>query len=298
MGVETQMRMKPSLAALLLVATLPLTHRGAAAAPAIAGCPIFPPASVWNVPVNGLPVHPDSDAYVASIGADANLKPDFGAGLYEGVPMGIPYAVVEFRHKRVDIEFAPFEGEGPYADDSDAGPAPIPLDAPIEGGPGSTGDRHVLVVEAESCTLFELYKAVPGADGSWAAVGSVRFDLESNELRPEGMTSADAAGLPIFPGLVRRGRGDRRRDRPCTTFHGPSYARGPCLAGPAPRLRRRRPKAAGDGPALPSQGRFRRFKLFPRQPHDPAGVEDLRHVSRRKRLALVSERRAGRWLGQ
>jgi hypothetical protein len=103
----------------------------------------------------------------------------------------------------VPIRHAPFGDESAAAEESDPGPYPVPADAPIEGGPHSVDDRHVLVVQEQSCTLFELYKAVPNADGSWSAVSSVRFDLESNELRPDGRTSADAAGLPIFPGLVR-----------------------------------------------------------------------------------------------
>jgi hypothetical protein len=165
---------------------------------------VFPRDNIWNTPVDALPVDPRSEQYVASIGADVGLKPDFGAGLYEGVPIGVPYVVVPMNQPKVAIHYKPFGGDPEVAsDESDPGPYPIPPGAPIEGGPNSADDRHVLVVQQGSCTLFELYKAVPNADGSWNAVSSARFDLEGNELRQDGWTSADAAGLPIFPGLVR-----------------------------------------------------------------------------------------------
>ncbi|RAI35926.1 hypothetical protein CH341_30630 [Rhodoplanes roseus] len=170
--------------------------------PTLGGCPVMPRDSIWNVPVDTLPIDAKSARYVARIGA-AHLKPDFGAGFYDGVPMGIPFTVVPMNQPKVPIHYAPFEDEEAVAPESDPGPYPIPRDAPVEGGPASKDDRHVIVVQQGSCTLFELYKAVPTADGSWNAVSSARFDLEGHELRPDGWTSADAAGLPIFPGLVR-----------------------------------------------------------------------------------------------
>jgi len=188
----------PGLALAVLLASAP-----AEAAPTIAGCPVFPEDNIWNVRVDGLPVDSHSDVYVASIGAEENLKADFGSGTYEGAPIGIPYVVVPWEQPKVPIRFAPFGDEAAIPDESDAGPYPIPARAPVEGGLHSTDDRHVLVVQEKSCTLFELYKAVPNGDGSWNAVGAAKFDLESHELRPDGWTSADAAGLPIFPGLVR-----------------------------------------------------------------------------------------------
>ncbi len=171
--------------------------------PGIAGCPVFPADNIWNARVDRLPVHSRSQQFVASIGPGDSLRPDFGSGLYEGAPIGIPFVVVPMRQPRVAIHFAPFEDEEAVPTESDAGPYPVPPDAPVEGGLGSRDDRHVVVVQQGSCTLFELYRAVPNPDGSWNAVGAARFDLESNELRPDGWTSADAAGLPIFPGLVR-----------------------------------------------------------------------------------------------
>jgi len=175
----------------------------AQAAPSIAGCPVFPPDNIWNAPVDRLPVDPNSNAYVASIGAEESLRADFGSGFYEGASIGIPFLVVPFAEPKVEIRYVPFANEPPAAEESDPGPYPVPADAPIEGGPQATGDRHVLVVQEGSCTLFELYKAVPDPDGSWNAVSGARFDLESHELRIDGSTSADAAGLPIFPGLAR-----------------------------------------------------------------------------------------------
>jgi len=160
------------------------------------GCPIFPADNIWNTPVKDLPVDSDSNAYITTIGASRGLHPDFGSGTWEGGPIGIPYTVVDGNQPEVDVVFN-------YADESDPGPYPIPADAPIEGGDLSSGDRHVLVLDRDACILYELYAAYPQLDGSWEAGSGAVFDLESNELRPEGWTSADAAGLPILPGLVR-----------------------------------------------------------------------------------------------
>ena len=171
--------------------------------PQIAGCPVFPAANIWNTAIDKMPVHPRSRDFVASIGAGVNLKPDFGAGLHEGAPIGIPFVVVPMKQTKMRIYFKAYGDEPAVEEESDPGPYPIPRNAPIEGGAKSNDDRHVIVVQQGSCTLFELYKAVPNADGSWNAVGAAKFDLEAHELRIDGHTSADAAGLPIFPGLVR-----------------------------------------------------------------------------------------------
>jgi hypothetical protein len=160
------------------------------------GCPIFPADNVWNTPVDDLPVDSGSNAYIATIGAGRGLHPDFGSGTWAGGPIGIPYTVVDGSQPEVEVDFD-------YADESDPGPYPIPDDAPIEGGDLSSGDRHVLVLDRDACILYELYAAYPQLDGSWEAGSGAVFDLESNALRPEGWTSADAAGLPILPGLVR-----------------------------------------------------------------------------------------------
>jgi len=167
--------------------------------PQIAGCDVFPADNIWNVPVDTLPVDPNSDAYVASIGADAPLHPDFGSGDWppgSGSPIGIPYAVVPDTQPGITVTFD-------YADESDPGPYPIPPDPPIEGGPQSDGDRHILILDRDDCVLYELFYAWPQPDGTWHAGSGAIFDLKSNALRPAGWTSADAAGLPILPGLVR-----------------------------------------------------------------------------------------------
>ncbi|RMF31681.1 MAG: hypothetical protein D6759_09670 [Chloroflexi bacterium] len=165
------------------------------AAPTLS-CSIFPADNIWNTPIDTLPVHPNSDAYVNTIGANANLYADFGAGTWQGAPIGIPYVEVPGTQPGVSVRFT-------YADESDPGLYPIPSDAPIEGGPDSDGDRHVIVIDRDNCLLYELFYAWPQPDGSWDADSGAIFDLKSNALRPEGWTSADAAGLPIFPGLVR-----------------------------------------------------------------------------------------------
>jgi len=157
------------------------------------GCPVFPANNAWHENVSKLPVSPLSSAYIASIGANIDLHPDFGSNL----SYGIPYAVVPADQPEVAIHFTA------YGDQSDKGPYPIPPGAPIEGGASSTGDRHVLVVQSGVCKLYELYSAYPRADGSWNAASGAVFNLRSDRLRPNGWTSADAAGLPIFAGLIR-----------------------------------------------------------------------------------------------
>jgi len=164
--------------------------------PEIDGCAVFPADNIWNSPVDELPVHPSSEVWVQTIGADRPVHPDFGSGLYNGGPIGIPFKAVPGTQAKVPVSFT-------YADESDPGPYPIPPDAPIEGGPLSPGDRHVLVVDRDNCILYELFDAWPQPDGSWRAGSGAIFDLSTHRLRPAGWTSADAAGLPILPGLIR-----------------------------------------------------------------------------------------------
>jgi hypothetical protein len=170
-------------------------------------CPLFPRTSHWNKRVDTLPLHPRSAAMVAAVGAQRRAHADFGSGLWEGGPIGIPYVVVGRRQPRVPVSFE-------YAHESDPGPYPIPRDAPVEGGRSSDGDRHVLVVDRSRCRLHELFGAYPEDGGRrWRAGSGARWSLRSNRLRPRGWTSADAAGLPILPGLarydeVRRGKID------------------------------------------------------------------------------------------
>jgi hypothetical protein len=164
--------------------------------PTLGDCPLFPADHVWNARVDALPVHPRSGDWVAALGASTGLHPDFGAGEWDGGPIGIPWTTVGSDQPRVDLEFD-------YADESDPGPYPIPPGAPIEGGPDADGDRHVLVVDRDACVLYETFDAHPNGDGSWRAGSGAVFDLRSNALRPDGWTSADAAGFAILPGLVR-----------------------------------------------------------------------------------------------
>jgi hypothetical protein len=164
------------------------------------GFTAFPTDNPWNRDVSGDPVDPNSTAIIATIGAGTGLHPDFGQGLWQGSPIGIPYVVVASSSQaKVPVTIA---ATG-YPDECDPGPMPIPATAPVEGGSGSTGDRHVLVLDRDTCLLYELYNAHPQVDGSWTADSTAIWDLKSNALRPYGWTSADAAGLPIFPGLAR-----------------------------------------------------------------------------------------------
>lgn len=167
-----------------------------AAAGSVGGCALFPADSHWYATVADLPVHPSSEDWVAAIGVDATVHPDFGSGTFEGGPIGIPITLVDDRVPDVAVTFD-------FADESDPGPYPIPEDVLIEGGPDADGDRHVLLVDTDACTLHELYDARPSDGTAWTAGSGAIFDLASNALRPDGWTSADAAGLPILPGLVR-----------------------------------------------------------------------------------------------
>jgi hypothetical protein len=156
----------------------------------LAGCPIFPKDNAWNRDVSLDPVHPDSAAFIESIGLSEHLHPDFGSGRLGN--FGIPYDIVPAGQAKVPIRFTA------YASESDPGPYPVPAGARVEGG----SDRHVVVLSAGECRLYELYRAQRSGDG-WEAESGAVFNLRSNALRPAGWTSADAAGLPIFPGLAR-----------------------------------------------------------------------------------------------
>jgi len=155
----------------------------------------FPTDNPWNADISAASIDPRSSTLISSCGL-RNLHPDFGT-TWNGAPNGIPYVVVQAGQAKVPVSFD-------YADESDAGPYPIPSNAPIEGGASSSGDRHVLVVDVDAWKLYEMFDAHPINGGSsWHAGSGAVFDLSSNALRPAGWTSADAAGLPIFPGLVR-----------------------------------------------------------------------------------------------
>ncbi len=172
--------------------------QGPKAAPTVSGCTVFPADNVWNARIDSLPVDPSSNSYVNAEGGSAlPLHPDFGT-VYDGAPNGLPFLVVPSTQPAVPIVFTQ------YGDQSDPGPYPIPANAPVEGGSAGTGDRHVIVLQSGTCQLYEMFLAYLQSDGSWQASNGALFNLNADSpLRPAGWTSADAAGLPIFPGLVR-----------------------------------------------------------------------------------------------
>ncbi|MEM9950361.1 MAG: putative Ig domain-containing protein [Chloroflexota bacterium] len=159
-------------------------------------CQIFPENNIWNTRIDDLPVHERSDAYLNNIGRTTYIHPAFGSGDWpvgSGKWIGMPYEVVDNSQAMVDINYTAWGHE------SDPGPMPIPADADIE----QISDQHVIVINEDDCMLYELYAASPNPDGSWNAKSGAIFDLSSNELRTDGWTSADAAGMAIFPGMVR-----------------------------------------------------------------------------------------------
>jgi hypothetical protein len=228
--------------------------------PSAPRCEIFPPNNPWNERVDALPVAGDSAALIASIGLATPVHPDFGSGLYNGEPIGIPFAVVSKSTPRVPVSFD-------YASESDGHLYPLPRSVPIEGGSRSTGDRHVIVVDRSACRDYELYAAHPLDGGKrWHAGSGAIFDLRSNHLRPAGWTSADAAGLPILPGLARydevaRGAIDHalRFTAPCTAkayIYPARHEASTCSGSSLPPMGLRvRLKASVDISRLPYQSR-------------------------------------------
>jgi hypothetical protein len=160
----------------------------------IGSCSVLPADNIWNAPVDTLPVLSNSSSMVTTIGATRGFHADFGSGIWDGGPIGIPFVTVSGSQTKYPASFL-------YNDESDPGPYAVPLNAPIEGGSSSTGDRHAIALDTDNCILYELYRAFPGA-ADWTADSGAIFDLTSNALRPATWTSADAAGLPILPGLV------------------------------------------------------------------------------------------------
>jgi hypothetical protein len=235
--------------------------------PGAPACPVLPAGNPWNQRVSGLPVTRDSAALIAAIGLGDPVHPDFGSGTYNGGPIGIPFAVVGAGTRRVPVSFD-------YASESDRGRYPLPPNVPIEGGPRSSGDRHVIVVDRATCTDYELYSAHPLRGGrAWHAGSGAIFRLRSNHLRPAGWTSADAAGLPILPGLARfdevaRGSIDHalRFTAPCTAARYVYPARHeassclPCARRPASPDRTAHVSSGCSGANLPPMGLRVRLK--------------------------------------
>jgi hypothetical protein len=160
---------------------------------------IFPADNPWNTDISALPVDPYNDGIIAQFAA-TGLHPDFGSGVWNGAPIGIPYVVVCANQSKIPVVYRANSYDGNYGDESDPGPYPIPLTAPVEGN--GNGDSHVVAVDIENKKLYELYNAGVN-DDKWEASSGAVFNLQSNDLRPEGWTSADAAGLPVFAGLIR-----------------------------------------------------------------------------------------------
>jgi hypothetical protein len=251
-------RFVPLSASISAVAALLLTVSAAQALrlPAARRCPIFPANNAWNERVDKLPVATDSAQLIASIGLDSPVHADFGSGTWDGGPIGIPFDVVSRTTPRSRVSFD-------YADESDRVRYPIPRGVHIEGGPHASGDRHAILVDRSACRLYELYD-LRRAGNRWTAGSGAVWNLRSNHLRPAGWTSADAAGLPIFPGLARWDEVSRG-----TIDH--------ALRFTAPRTRRayvypaRHYASNSDDPSLPPMGLRVRLKAsvdvasFPRQ---------------------------------
>ena len=195
-GVTTPRRLVPPLVCAAAALVLGGATARALPLPGAPHCSIFPANNTWNQRVDTLPVAADSAQLISSIGLSTGLHPDFGSGLYDGQPIGIPFDIVSKSTPRSRVAFD-------YADESDKGPYPIPKTVHIEGGNASSGDRHALLIDKDACKLYELYALYPKSGGGWKAGSGAIWSLRSNAVRPAGWTSADAAGLPIFPGLAR-----------------------------------------------------------------------------------------------
>jgi hypothetical protein len=241
-----------------LVAVVAVGVAQGARGPHVRRCPVFPKSNQWNKRVDRLPVHPRSRQLMGSIGLDAYLHPDFGSGRYNGAPIGIPYRTVSKRQRRVPVSFD-------YADESDRGRYPIPRNVPIEGGRGSDGDRHAIVIDRGRCKLYELYAAYRRDGGRrWHAGSGAIWRLRSNRLRPRGWTSADAAGLPIFPGLARWSEARHGVIRHALRFTAPQTRR--AFVYPARHFAS--DDASSDVPAMGQRLRLKRsvrISSFPRQ---------------------------------
>ena len=248
---------------ILLLAACALVVGGSSAQalrlPAAPRCPVFPKTNPWNQRVDTLPVAGNSAEIISSIGAGTGLHADFGSGLWAGAPIGIPITVVGRRQAKSRVSFE-------YADESDRGPYPIPRNVKIEGGRSSRGDRHALIVDRNACRLYELYALYPKSHG-WRAGSGAIWNLRSNRLRPAGWTSADAAGLPILPGLarydeVRRGVIDHalrftvQRTRRAYVFPARHFASGSSDPSLPPMGLRVRLKASFDVGGYPRQARI------------------------------------------
>jgi hypothetical protein len=245
-----------AVTAALAVALLGGSTAHALRLPAAPRCPVFPANNPWNQRVDKLPVAANSAQLIASIGVNAPVHADFGSGTWDGGPIGIPFDVVSSRTPRSRVSFE-------YADESNRVRYPIPRGVHIEGGAHATGDRHAILVDKSSCRLYELYDLRHTSRG-WTAGSGAVWSLRSNHLRPAGWTSADAAGLPMFPGLARWDEVSRGVIDHALRFTAPETRR--AYVYPA-----RHYASSSDDPALPPMGLRVRLKAsvdiasFPRQ---------------------------------
>jgi hypothetical protein len=224
--------------------------------PAARHCPVFPANNPWNQRVDKLPVSANSAELISSIGLDSPVHADFGSGKWDGGPIGIPFDVVSRKTRGSRVSFE-------YADESNRVRYPIPRHVHIEGGPQASGDRHAILVDKSTCRLYELYDLRRTGRG-WTAGSGAVWNLRSNHLRPAGWTSADAAGLPMFPGLARWDEVSRGEIDHALRFTAPETRR--AYVYPA-----RHEASDSNDPSLPPMGLRVRLKAsvnvasFPRQ---------------------------------
>ena len=252
----------------------------------LGGARLLPDDSPWHKDISKEPVDRNSARILARIGMGKTLRADFGT-VWEGAPIGIPYIVIPKTQPKVPVAFTE------AADESDPGPYPIPPNAPIEGGPKGTGDRHVLVLDRDAWQLCELFNAYPDGKGGWKAGSGALWDLKKNQVRPAGWTSADAAGLPILPGLVRYDEAVGRKAIEHALRFTVSKTRR-AYVPPASHW-------ASDGydDDLPPMGmrvrlkaELRHLRLRARSQGHPAGAQDLRHDPGRQRQRHLHQRRS------
>lgn len=255
----------------IAVVLLALSSAVSLAQPRLRGtkCTVFPADNPWNQRVDQLPVATGSNDLVASIGRNESAHADFGSGRWDGGPIGIPFVVVSSRVKRRRVSFD-------YADESDRVRYPIPKNPPIEGGRNGRGDRHIIMVDRSRCRLYELYDAHPRRGGSWRAGSGAVWNLRSNRLRPAGWTSADAAGLPILPGLARYDEVATGAIEHALRFTAPRTRN--AYVYPA-----RHRAGSGDDPDLPPMGLRLRLK----------SNVDISSFPRQSRVVLTALRRYG-----
>jgi hypothetical protein len=274
------MRVRVALV-LTLAATLCVSSGAAARPVAGTSCQTFPANNYWRADIRDLPVHPRNDQWLSHMSSDRNLHPDFGPAGGAGPDYGIPITVVPHDHRRVAVRFT-------YSDESDHVRYPLGKDTKIEGGRRSDGDRHAIVVDRGSCRLFETY-ATSHRNGRWYAGSGATWSLRSNDLRPDGWTSADAAGLPILPGLVRWNEVRERSINHAIRFTTDITRRDHLW--PA-----RHDAGSQDGAAYPPMGaRFRLRAGFPTDGYGPATRAVIRAM---KHFGLVLADNGSPWFFQ